>query len=163
MSLFLLLRLLRLLRPPPPTRGRYCDQTRLEPDDVYIGRGSRRRGGKILAPSQWGNPFRVASCSSLAECPERYRSHLLVSPPLLRQLPNLAGKRLICHCALDAPCHGGVLIKDLLVAVAPVVTDLVLTVGLPFPPSSFVKAASLCRHPFEQHYITYPFPRHVFA
>ena len=38
-----------------------------------------------------------------------YEAHLLSSPGLPQELPNLAGKRLVCHCAASERCHCDVL------------------------------------------------------
>ena len=41
---------------------------------------------------------------------EMYEIHLRHSPDLIAALPELAGKRLGCHCK-PLPCHGDVLVK----------------------------------------------------
>lgn len=76
-----------------------------EPFDIYIGRGSK-----------WGNPFTHKSgtkaqyiVSSREEAIEKYREYILSKPELLKDLPELAGKRLGCFCKPKA-CHGDVLV-----------------------------------------------------
>jgi hypothetical protein len=73
------------------------------PYQVYIGRGA---GG--LAPSQWGNPFKLGAHGNRADVIEQYRLYLLTQPKLLAQLPWLQEKSLGCHCQPEA-CHGDVL------------------------------------------------------
>jgi hypothetical protein len=75
-------------------------------DDVYIGR-----------PSKWGNPFTDKpvsatlahwQCASRDEAIARYREWITMQPELMKSLPYLAGKNLVCWCKPE-PCHGDVL------------------------------------------------------
>lgn len=81
----------------------------------------------------WGNPFRVGTTVSVrsakgeriviagpiennAEAIAWFRGMWLArearSPGLLdRRMAELRGKNLACFCALDAPCHGDVLLE----------------------------------------------------
>ncbi len=68
-----------------------------DPDYVYIGRGSK-----------WGNRYIVGPLTR-REAIERYEADLADSP-LLKELEELRGKFLVCHCA-PLPCHGDVLVK----------------------------------------------------
>lgn len=77
-----------------------------EPFDVYIGR-----------PSKWGNMFshlKKSAASYVSPSREaaisEYEICLRMSPALLTDLLELAGKVLGCWCA-PKPCHGDVLIK----------------------------------------------------
>lgn len=65
--------------------------------DVYIGR-----------PSKWGNPFIIGKDGSRKEVLEKYRKYILNKPELLKDLPELKGKRLGCYCK-PFPCHGDIL------------------------------------------------------
>ena len=70
-----------------------------EPYDVLIAR-----------PSKWGNPFAITD-----KCPRelalaKYEVHVRRRPDLIAALPELAGKRLGCHCR-PLPCHGDVLVR----------------------------------------------------
>lgn len=82
---------------------------RVEPFDVYIGRGS-----------EWGNPFShrpdtqaTEIVATREEAIARYRVHLWArlraDPELVNRLANLRGLRLGCYCA-PAACHGDVLV-----------------------------------------------------
>lgn len=81
----------------PTVHNVYKENTKY-PDDVFIGR-----------PSIWGNPYPiVARIRTREQVIELYRKYILGKPELLKQLPELAGKRLICFCSPQA-CHGDVL------------------------------------------------------
>jgi hypothetical protein len=87
---------------------------RVEPCDVYIGRGSI-----------WGNPFSVKASrfrdvvyvATLEEALLRYREHLSSKPELLAKLEGLRGKRLGCFCRPRGGflgkvlCHGQILVS----------------------------------------------------
>ena len=64
----------------------------------------------IARPSQWGNPFHIGRDGNREQVIEKYEIHLRRRPDLLAALPELAGKRLGCHCKPEA-CHGDVLVK----------------------------------------------------
>lgn len=67
--------------------------------DVYIGR-----------PSKWGNPFVIGKDGNRTEVVEKYRGWLLTNKALIKDLPELYDKNLVCWCAPQA-CHGDVLIE----------------------------------------------------
>ena len=83
--------------------------TPMPPDCVYIGR-KVRRGGYDLPESIWANPFQSPRAGTRDEVIEKYRAWIVTQPWLLVALPELAGKRLVCWCAL-LPCHGEVLLE----------------------------------------------------
>lgn len=64
----------------------------------------------IARPSKWGNPFQIGRDGSRKQVIKLYEIHLRRRPDLLVALPELAGKRLGCHCKPEA-CHGDVLVK----------------------------------------------------
>ena len=73
---------------------------------VYVGR-----------PSKWGNPFSHLPKSiaryrvkTRDESITAYRHMLLNAPHLLKDLPELKGKDLVCWCA-PAPCHADILVE----------------------------------------------------
>lgn len=66
-------------------------------NDVYIGRGSK-----------WGNPFKIGEHGTREEVIEKYREYISNKPELLKCLPELKGKTLVCFCKPRA-CHGDVL------------------------------------------------------
>lgn len=80
--------------------------------DVYIGRAINQ-GGWSLSTSKWHNPFKRLEDSRDAKLAAiaKFEEHLLNSPQLLRDLPELRGKTLGCWCKThpDVPCHGDVL------------------------------------------------------
>ena len=63
---------------------------------------------RIDRRTKWGNPYRVGTDGSREEVIARYRAYVLSRPDLMAALPELCGKRLLCHCA-PLPCHGDVL------------------------------------------------------
>ena len=75
---------------------------RVEPFDVYIGRGSK-----------WGNPFVMRNEADRARVIEAYRKFLWQEIKAGRiskdELLALDGKRLGCFCA-PKPCHGDVIV-----------------------------------------------------
>ncbi|CAK0900960.1 unnamed protein product [Prorocentrum cordatum] len=80
-------------------------------DHVYVGRDCQSARARGLRGSIWANPFKVGHSSSREACVEKYRRFLLQQPGLLRQLPTLRGKILVCHCDADVPCHADVLLE----------------------------------------------------
>ena len=68
----------------------------------------------ICRPSKWVNPFEITD-----KCPRdlalaKYEVHIRRRPDLIAALPELAGKRLGCHCKQpdqEVPCHGDILIR----------------------------------------------------
>ena len=70
-----------------------------EPNDVYIGRGSK-----------WGNPYRIGVHGSRDEVIAKYRDYLESNEHLKRSLPELRDKNLVCYCKPKA-CHGDVLLE----------------------------------------------------
>jgi len=83
-------------------------------------------GGWYLHASKWANPFSLKNCKSDDEILQKYRSHVLARPQLLKSIPELYGKTLGCWCK-PKPCHGDVLI-DL------VKEQLIADKDLPRPP-----------------------------
>ena len=100
-------------KPSLPSRGclKYIDQ--LTANDLYIGRSASGPGRKLVAASKWANPFRLSDCPDRATCLYRFSSHLRSSPSLLSALPELFGKRLVCHCLPSQACHADVLIQTI--------------------------------------------------
>jgi len=72
------------------------------PNDVRIDRQTK-----------WGNPFRIGRDGTREEVIAKYRAYVVSRSDLMAALPELRGKRLLCHCA-PLPCHGDVL-ADLVV------------------------------------------------
>jgi len=64
----------------------------------------------ICRPSKWGNPFPIEGRLTRAKAIAAYEVHVRRSPKLIAALPELAGKRLGCHCA-PLPCHGDTLVR----------------------------------------------------
>ena len=81
---------------------------------IYIGRRMNRRS---LPQSPFANPFPVAMGAREVVI-AAFQRHLLESPELLQQLPDLRGKPLACWCRHDGEprtaanaCHGDVLVE----------------------------------------------------
>ena len=142
----------------PPTRGCLHDVgvNNFESNDVYIGRAHRARNGKHLAASIWANPFKFRDCTDLNDCLAKYRSHLMSSPSLLRRLPELSGKRLLCHCAVGAGCHGDIIRETFTATLQSDVVLQGLTLGVPYDPAEFVSAAQRLQHPFDPLHLPGP-------
>lgn len=69
------------------------------PCDVYVGR-----------PSKWGNPFTIGRDGTREEVIEKFERWIQGQERLLRDLSELRGRVLGCHCA-PKPCHADVLVK----------------------------------------------------
>ena len=64
----------------------------------------------IARPSKWGNPFPITDNCPRELALAKYEVHIRRRPDLIAALPELAGKRLGCHCR-PLPCHGDVLVR----------------------------------------------------
>ena len=75
---------------------------------VYVGR-----------PTKYGNPYRVGALDPLtgsrmtvSDTVRMYRWYLSSNDELCKEVKReLAGKDLVCWCALDQPCHADVLLE----------------------------------------------------
>ena len=65
------------------------------------------------------------------------------------QLPTLAGKRLLCHCAVEAQCHGDVLVEAFHRQANLPEAQCSITVGVFREPAEFATLAAGCKHPFD--------------
>ena len=77
-----------------------------DPDHMYIGRGT-----DVLPPSKWGNPCKIKDPDDPDEremAIKKYEHHLRNTQDLYKDIINLKGKTLACHCA-PLPCHGEVI------------------------------------------------------
>ena len=74
------------------------------PDYVYIGRFHKSRKYGVLWKSKWYNPYK--DDGSVA----RFEEYLKGNEQLMRCLPELQGKTLVCWC-VPAPCHGEVIAR----------------------------------------------------
>jgi len=72
---------------------------KIPPNAVYVGR-----------PSKWGNPYIIGKHGTRVEVVEMYRTRLFGSPWLMKALPELTGKDLVCWCS-PLPCHADVLLE----------------------------------------------------
>lgn len=88
------------------TRTKYRRGLEKEPNTVYIGRA----WGPFKKASKWGNPFKIGKDGNIEEVLAKYEGYVIESD-LYNELPELAGKTLICWCDTDKPCHADVLIK----------------------------------------------------
>ena len=68
-------------------------------DHVFVGR-----------PTIWGNPFIIGRDGTRGEVIRKYEEWLDAQPQLLKLLPKLKGKKLVCYCA-PLPCHADVLAR----------------------------------------------------
>lgn len=66
---------------------------------------------RIDRSTKWGNPFTVEE-HGLNKCLKLYRTYIrwMLKHSFLF-LSDICGKDLACWCALDAPCHGDILIE----------------------------------------------------
>ena len=63
-----------------------------------------------MAPSRWGNPFRVDALCPGAEAIDRYKTHVSDSGSV-EYIHEILGKDLLCHCMPEEPCHGDYLLE----------------------------------------------------
>ena len=66
---------------------------RIAQGELYLGRGSRAHG---LAPSQWGNPYRLSQVLRRRAVAD-FKKLLYGTPSLLDALVELQGAVLVCH------------------------------------------------------------------
>ena len=74
---------------------------------LYIGRGNEEAG---VPHSKWANPYRIGVHGTREGVCRLYHEHLS-SSGLRRDLGELAGLCLLCHCAMGEQCHGDVLLE----------------------------------------------------
>ena len=133
-----------------PTRACIRDVPELGEHDVYIGREHRSRTGRFLAASPLANPFKVRDSASVHACIVKFDAHLRASPALLAMLPGLCGKRLVCNCHQNAPCHGDSIIGAFTeFVIDQPALDSTILVGIFASVVDFTTAASACDHPFD--------------
>lgn len=89
---------------------------KIPPGAIYVGR-----------PSKWGNPFKVndpllpyglSKIEKHQAVVDEYRKYLLSNPELMKALPELKGKDLVCWCHTwdgtgENPgyCHADILLE----------------------------------------------------
>jgi hypothetical protein len=95
---------------------------KIDGDTVYVGRTSLRMG---LVSGRFYNPYIIGATSydwlprgqpaTREDVIAKYRVYLLERPSLLRQLPQLRGKILVCWCRhygqREPACHADVLLE----------------------------------------------------
>ena len=91
-----------------PRRVELCVDEVKDGRTLYVGRGAKHMG---LAPSRWGNPFRVSEDFSRAEACMHFEQYLKGDNQLYAQLGSLEGRLLACHCRLHHHCHADVLVR----------------------------------------------------
>ena len=77
-------------------------------DEVYIGRG---HAGFGLPRSKWANPFHIGKDFTREQAISKYEIYVEESG-LGKQLSELKGKMLLCHCRPGEACHGDVLLEQ---------------------------------------------------
>ena len=96
-------------RPAAPTRECIRNVIALTPgQDVYIGRGDSQRG---ILPSKLQNPWKIGAHGTRAEVTSKFREFAGNSADVRLGVRGLMGKRLLCHCLPEEPCHGDFLIE----------------------------------------------------
>lgn len=73
---------------------------------VYIGRANTRAGQPHDSP--WANPYVIGRDGDRAEVLEKYRVYITDHEWMMKRLPQLNGRVLLCWCKPSA-CHGDVL------------------------------------------------------
>jgi len=76
-----------------------------DPKYVYIGRYHYSKRYGQITQSKWHNPFKGERKWAVAE----FTKHLLRNQELMKALPELEGKTLLCWCK-PAECHGDTLV-----------------------------------------------------
>jgi hypothetical protein len=77
------------------------------PGEVYIGREAHYNGWTLTA-SKWANPYKVNEYNTLTEVLDKYREYLYGQPKLMKAIPELIGKRLMCWCWNEKRKLGGI-------------------------------------------------------
>ena len=90
-----------------PIRAHVDEVKPLKRSDVYIGRGCKER---LLMPSFWANRYKVARYGR-TRCLALHKREIEEDPQYERRIHELTGKRLLCHCRTNQPCHGDNLIQ----------------------------------------------------
>ena len=73
----------------------------------YIGRSNARAG--IAHDSPYANPFIIGKDGDRFEVIAKYRAWLPTQAHLMKRLPQLKGRVLLCWCRPESACHGDVL------------------------------------------------------
>lgn len=78
-------------------------------DAIYIGRGFFYHD---IPRSKWCNPFEVNKYG-LDEALRLFREYITQGNGmhLLNDLHELSNKKIACHCPIDSPCHGDIIIQ----------------------------------------------------
>ena len=134
-----------------PRRACVRDADAFSENDFYIGREFRTKAGRFVAASPFANPFKVADCPDRGSCIKKFDAFLRSSASLLRLLPALSGKRLLCHCGPHQQCHGDAIIAAFReLCLASDAARATVQVGVYADIEKFTEAAVSCRHPFDE-------------
>ena len=90
-----------------PVRGHFDSIARLMTGDQYIGRGCRQRE---LEKSPFCNPNKGVEYSRVNAI-RLHEQFLDSNAEVVRQVPSLSGKSLVCHCTPMQSCHADPLIR----------------------------------------------------
>ena len=71
---------------------------------LYVG-----RGGRGVPPSKWRNPFKIGPDGTRAEVLRLFRAHFQ-DKSMIKDIGELAGKDLLCHCGPGEACHADYLL-----------------------------------------------------
>ena len=72
----------------------------------------------------------------------------------MADITELRGKRLLCHCAVGARCHGDALIAAYTELLSDSVIDASVNVGVFHGEAEFARQALQLSHPYEHHALT---------
>lgn len=64
-----------------------------------------------MPASKWGNPFKVKHEHERGKAINLFRDHLHTSG-LIKDIGEVAGRILLCHCRPGQACHGDVLVEE---------------------------------------------------
>lgn len=93
--------IIKILSPSKRIQRKRTAGWRMPPNTVYVGR-----------PSIYGNPYQVGVDGTVKECLALYRQRLNDNEELRQAIiSDLTGKDIACWCAVDAPCHGDVILE----------------------------------------------------
>ena len=137
-------------RDAAPVRGHIRDflDGDLPPECLYIGRAFRSRSGRTLPRSKWANPFPISTCASTDDCLQKFQAHFL-SSGLVADLGELAGMKLLCHCAPGSACHGDILINNYMKSIEASSQQAAIHIGIYASPVELALATIAIRHPFD--------------
>ena len=93
----------------------------------------------------------MQDCTDLDECITRFDAHLRGSARLMADITELRGKRLLCHCAMGARCHGDSIVAAFSELMSGAEVDATVMIGIFHGEVEFARQALHLSHPYQHH------------